>query len=107
LCFDIAPYFIYLSDDAKKEVIAHFETLYATRVEPARKCRAQLNLEKLTHALELINKPGYLTHKEQIMKLQKFYLQFISLDGKPAKGERKIADDFVILIHEILEKCDY
>lgn len=41
------------------------------------------------------------------MKLQKFYLQFISLDGKPAKGERKIADDFVILIHEILEKCDY
>jgi len=29
-------------------------------------------------------------------------LKFIELDGKPEKGERKIADDFVILINELI-----
>jgi hypothetical protein len=28
---------------------------------------------------------------------------FVELDGKPEKGERKMADDLVILINEVLE----
>ena len=28
---------------------------------------------------------------------------FVELDGKPEKGERKLADDLVILINEVLE----
>jgi hypothetical protein len=31
------------------------------------------------------------------------YLRILELDSKPEKGERKLADDLVILINEILE----
>jgi hypothetical protein len=37
----------------------------------------------------------------EVAELQDFYFSAIQLDGKPEKGERKIADDFVILINEI------
>ena len=30
------------------------------------------------------------------------YLQYAKLDGKPEKGERKIADDFVLILDELL-----
>jgi hypothetical protein len=30
-------------------------------------------------------------------------MTFVELDGKPEKGERKMADDLVILINEVLE----
>jgi len=36
-----------------------------------------------------------------IAQLQESYFSAVQLDGKPEKGERKIADDFVILINEI------
>jgi len=32
------------------------------------------------------------------------YLRILELDSKPEKGERKLADDLVILINECLEK---
>ena len=31
------------------------------------------------------------------------YLAALELDGKPEKGERKLADDLVILIDELME----
>jgi hypothetical protein len=37
----------------------------------------------------------------EVAELQDSYFSTIQLDGKPEKGERKIADDFVILINEI------
>ena len=35
--------------------------------------------------------------------MHKDYIRIIELDGKPEKGERKLADDLVILINEVLE----
>ena len=32
------------------------------------------------------------------------YLEFSRLDGRPEKGERKIADDFVLILDEVLEE---
>ena len=40
---------------------------------------------------------------QTVKKLQSDYLAFIDMDGKPEKGERKLADDIVIIINEILE----
>jgi hypothetical protein len=34
------------------------------------------------------------------------YLEYSELDGKPEKGERKLADDLVIIINEILDTQD-
>lgn len=31
------------------------------------------------------------------------YLEYAKLDGKPEKGERKIADDFVLILNEMVE----
>lgn len=31
------------------------------------------------------------------------YLEYAKLDGKPEKGERKIADDFVLILSEVIE----
>lgn len=36
-------------------------------------------------------------------KLHQEYLAALELDGKPEKGERKLADDYVILIDELME----
>ena len=38
----------------------------------------------------------------EINRLLGLYLKYSKLDGKPEKGERKMADDFVLLINEIL-----
>ena len=35
-------------------------------------------------------------------KLLKLYLEYAKLDGKPEKGERKIADDFILIFDEVL-----
>ena len=38
----------------------------------------------------------------EIQRLLGLYLKYTKLDGKPEKGERKMADDFVLLINEAL-----
>jgi hypothetical protein len=37
-------------------------------------------------------------------ELYEEYLNCVGLDTKPEKGERKIADDFIILINEVSSK---
>ena len=39
-----------------------------------------------------------------IRELHEEYFRVIEVDGKPEKGERKIADELVLLINEILEE---
>jgi hypothetical protein len=34
--------------------------------------------------------------------LHSLYLRLLDIDGKPEKGERKIADDLVIVINQLL-----
>lgn len=36
------------------------------------------------------------------MQLQNEYFDAILLDGKPEKGERKLADDYILMINELL-----
>ena len=38
-------------------------------------------------------------------ELLKAYLKYSKLDGKPEKGERKIADDFVLILDELLAEA--
>jgi len=44
---------------------------------------------------------GVQPHAEHLL-LQ--YYEFSKLDGKPEKGERKIADDFILLFDEVLQE---
>jgi hypothetical protein len=40
---------------------------------------------------------------ESVKSLHSEYVRVLELDSKPEKGERKIADDLVILINELME----
>jgi len=63
-----------------------------------RKARAKLSLHKVNKVL------GVLRHSdENVAKLHQEYLEALELDGKPEKGERKLADDLVIIIDELME----
>ena len=37
-----------------------------------------------------------------IKELETLYITYSKLDGKPEKGERKMADDFVLIMDEVL-----
>lgn len=41
---------------------------------------------------------------EDVKEMHKEYLKILEMDGKPEKGERKLADDLVILINEVMEQ---
>lgn len=56
-----------------------------------RLCRLNLNLIKLKQILNV---------KTPFTELLDAYNKSTSLDQKPEKGERKIADDYMILINE-------
>ena len=53
---------------------------------------------------------GVATHtckvEELVTLLQNEYADAIFLDGKPEKGERKAADDYVLMINELLDEDD-
>jgi len=44
--------------------------------------------------------------EELVTLLQNDYADAIFLDGKPEKGERKAADDYVLMINEVLDEDD-
>lgn len=41
-----------------------------------------------------------------ISQMHRDYFEMIALDGKPEKGERKLSDDLVLVINELLEPLD-
>lgn len=40
---------------------------------------------------------------DEVKMMHGEYLRILDLDSKPEKGERKVADDLVLLINEVLE----
>ena len=43
--------------------------------------------------------------KEDLMGSSKMYFEFIKLDDKPEKGERKMADEMALLIGDMIDDC--
>lgn len=91
LVFDIGVFLVNIGEENTQKLKQQFETFFAEESEKTRKCRLQLNLFKLKQMLG-INTP--------LPELQQAYQDAISLDSKPEKGERKLADDFIVLINE-------
>ena len=101
LVFDIAPYIKYHSEsnsDADSRLFAMMEEEIAKyEGDNVRKARIKLNIAKLGRML------GRSTGRAAAESTLVQYLEFRKLDGKPEKGERKIADDFVLLFDEIMQ----
>ena len=109
LVFDLAPYLSYLVECVEpgscapenlpaSEIIAMFDAeAEACGDDLVRKARVLLNRAKMSRML------GHSSTKSDADKMLELYMEFKQLDGKPEKGERKIADDFILLFNEILE----
>ena len=64
-----------------------------------RRARIILNMTKLDRMLGRIN--GASPAAEHLLGM---YLEFAKLDERPEKGERKFADDFVLILDEVLSE---
>mmetsp|Transcript_15965 Transcript_15965/g.21674 ORF Transcript_15965/g.21674 Transcript_15965/m.21674 type:complete len:217 (-) Transcript_15965:1519-2169(-) len=109
LVFDLAPYLGNLSECLGLKDVAPAElpasdllAMFTSEAEAVgddqvRKARVLLNKAKMESML------GHARTVADAERMLKQYLEFRTLDGKPEKGERKIADDFILLFDEVLE----
>lgn len=107
LVFDLAPYLSYLPEcitdtDLSPTTNTPLITLFENGAEAVgedltRKARILLNKTKMARMLGHIKGTG-----PETQQLLTHYFEFAQLDGKPEKGERKIADDFVLVLDEVL-----
>ena len=67
-----------------------------------KKARAAINLYKMTKIFGFYSESTDI--KEIVKELTDAYFRMKDLDGKPEKGERKIADDIVLILNEILSE---
>lgn len=112
LTFDLGPYLFYLSDynpskDSKPQagksepskLLQAFIDDHAQQEDPMRKVRIALNHLKLAMLLNNVH-----NRDELVQQLQNEYFDAILMDGKPEKGERKLADDYILMINELLDE---
>ena len=95
LVFDLAVFMHAVSEEGRSKIIALYTAFLEAEKDKARVCRLQLNQAKVKQMF------GVMT---PLADLQQMYHQACELDSKPEKGERKIADDFVVLINEQAER---
>jgi len=103
LVFDLGPYLQYLTSTsgAQSKFLTEFEALIAVPIDAKRKARVNMNFHKFRQMFGV----SYEEDQEELAKkLQALYFELAALDNKPEKGERKIADDVVLLINELYEK---
>lgn len=96
MIFDLQPYVPLISEDAKQEIITALEAKLSTIADVHRQARALITLYKVRKVFGVMG-------TEAVKEMHEQYLRILELDSKPEKGERKLADDLVILIHEVLE----
>ena len=94
MVFDLYPFIPFLSEEDKREIVVSLEAKVIT--EPQRVARSRLSIAKVKKVF------GFLK-VEDVKGLHEEYLRALELDSKPEKGERKLADDWVIIINEILD----
>mmetsp|Transcript_28488 Transcript_28488/g.27460 ORF Transcript_28488/g.27460 Transcript_28488/m.27460 type:complete len:198 (-) Transcript_28488:1026-1619(-) len=101
--YDLLPFTPLLNRDARELVVQKLEEEVANKGDNVRTLRASINLYKLKSVF------GLLAFEEEgktlalVRQLQMDYLAGLKLDGKPEKGERKLADDLLLIINSVLE----
>lgn len=91
LVFDIGVFLPSVPEASYPKLVALYDSFIEKEADKMRNCRLQLNRFRLK---QMLNIPT-----NQI-ELQEAYLACTGLDLKPEKGERKVCDDFVLLINE-------
>ena len=97
--FDLGPYLGYLNEEGEdtSAVLKVFRDAVAEIGEngdAGRRARILINMTKMRSML------GFVNEFDQIKELELMYKEFVELDGKPEKGERKLADDMILVLNE-------
>lgn len=104
LVFDLYTFIPYLNEQDRRDIVKELDEQIFNQEDSVRKLRATINLHKINKIFSFYTFKDDIVKTSEIVKLlHSEYQSFIKIDGKPEKGERKMADDYVILINEILE----
>ena len=106
LIFDMSPFLPYLTQSDKESLYRQLEAKRDSLGEDqkAQKTRLQLNIFKLRRICGDLNCNENIEKVANLCKVfENHYTESLTLDGKPEKGERKLADDFVLILNETLE----
>lgn len=68
--------------------------------------KANITLNKFKHIFRTKSVATIEELQQNLQGLTKQYLEYIGLDEKPAKGERKLADEQVLLISDVIDSFD-
>lgn len=97
MVFDLYPFIPFLNNTTRDEISTTLDKKLALIENPLRHSRSLISLFKVRKVFgQLKINDVKLMHDE--------YLRILELDSKPEKGERKVADDLVLLINEVLEE---
>jgi len=99
MIFDLQPFIPILSDETRREIVEALKIKLESIQDPVRKSRAIIGILKVEKVFGILSKNPLKATSE----MHREYLRILEHDSKPEKGERKIADDLVILINEVLE----
>jgi hypothetical protein len=97
MVFDLYPFIPFLSQETRQEILNELSAVVAQIEDPMRHVRAMINLFKVQKVFGSLK-----FDVETIKSLHNEYMKAMELDGKPEKGERKLADDIVIVINEVI-----
>ena len=102
--FDLQMYSLYLTEAQKVEILENISQWVEDKVNlsAVRKMRAKITQNKLRYMFRA-QVPQLGAFQETIKKLTDEYFEFVKLDDKPEKGERKLADEQVLLIADIID----
>jgi hypothetical protein len=96
MIFDLLPFLPHLSKEKRIQLSNYVSNYIETKiVDETRKARAIINSHKLKVVAGIEYKMG------DIGAMYREYSKYLMMDGKPEKGERKLADDLVLLINEL------
>ena len=68
-----------------------------------RRFKAQISVDKLTYMFRSDSYTNFNELKTDLMHLTSKFYTYLGADEKPEKGERKMADDQVLLIADIID----
>ncbi|CDW74130.1 UNKNOWN [Stylonychia lemnae] len=101
MAFDLYPFIPILNEQIRRDILDVLRNHLESVENPQKNARCTINLHKVKKVFGLFGED-----QESLMwlatQMQTEYFKFIQQDGAPEKGERKLADDQVIIMNEVL-----
>jgi len=99
MVYDLYPFIPMLVKENRIKILEKLRERVENITDDKRKARATITLYKIRKIFGLYSSDV----KTSVKELSEAYFRLKDLDAKPEKGERKIADDLVLILNELLD----